>query len=615
MVVSPSPSPSPFQFIAPAGSSANFHEFPQLLLLSSCKSVREIKQIHASIIKANTTRSTTTLPIISLCTKITSLLQQDVHLADSIQNLWYASSLANFCHQNPVYIFNAIIQSLSTSNNTFTHIFSLYRQMLLIGLSPDTYTLPYLLKACSQSHAFIEALQIHAHSIKTGLSSNLFVKNTLMRFYAVSGFIEAVEKVFDQGPHWDLISWTTLIQAYSKMGYPSEAIAAFFRMNCTADRMTLVVVLSACSQLGDFTLGKKILAYMDHHLFDVHSDVFLGNALLDMYLKCGQPHLARQLFHLMPVKNLVSWNSMISGLAHQGLFKEALHMFRRMQTMGLKPDSVTLVGVLNSCANLGDLELGKWVHSYIDKNHMKADGYVANALVDMYAKCGSIDQAFMVFQAMKCKDVYSYTAMIVGFAMHGKADRALAIFSEMPRMGVRPDHVTLVGVLSACSHAGLLEEGRRHFQDMSRLYHLQPQTEHYGCMVDLLGRAGLISEAEAFTNKMPIVPDASVWGSLLGACKIHAKVELGETVIQKLIEMEPERDGAYILMSNIYSSANRWRDALKWRKAMKQNNIKKTPGCSSIEVDGMVHEFRKGEKSHPKSREMISNSNIIKEVD
>jgi len=275
-----------------------------------------------------------------------------------------------------------------------------------------------------------------------------------------------------------------------------------------------------------------------------------------------------------------------------------------MQNIGLKPDDVTLVGVLNSCANLGVLELGKWVHAYIDKNWIKADGYIGNALVDMYAKCGSIDQAFRVFQGMKNRDVYSYTAIIVGLAMHGEAEKALSIFSKMPSVGIEPDEVTFIGVLSACSHAGLVAEGQKYFEEMSRVYNLIPQTEHYGCMVDLLGRAGLINEAEEFIKNMPIEPDAFVWGALLGACRIHGKVELGESVMRKLLEVEPERDGAYILMSNIYSSSNKWRDALKLRKAMKGKNMKKTPGCSSIELDGVVHEFRKGDKSHPKSKEI-----------
>uniref|UniRef100_A0A2P2PNX2 Pentatricopeptide repeat-containing protein n=1 Tax=Rhizophora mucronata TaxID=61149 RepID=A0A2P2PNX2_RHIMU len=222
----------------------------------------------------------------------------------------------------------------------------------------------------------------------------------------------------------------------------------------------------------------------------------------------------------------------------------------------------------------------------------------------MYAKCGSVDQALGVFRAMRCRDNYSYTAIIVGLAMNGEAERALDIFSEMSTVGIQPDEVTFVGVLSACSHAGLVDEGRKHFDDMSSVYNLEPQTEHYGCMVDLLGRSGLVHEAEEFVKNMPILPDAFVLGALLGACKIHSQVELGENVIRKLVKMEPTRDGAYILMSNIYSRANRWMDASRWRKAMKKRNMNKIPGCSLIEVDGMVHEFYKGDKSHRKSREL-----------
>ncbi|MFQ6628528.1 hypothetical protein Gotur_007812, partial [Gossypium turneri] len=192
-----------------------------------------------------------------------------------------------------------------------------------------------------------------------------------------------------------------------------------------------------------------------------------------MYIKCSDADSTRKLFDKMPVQ--------------QGQFNEALHVFHDMQRIGLRPDSVTLVVVLNACSNLGKLDLGKWVHAYIDKNQIKADGFVGNALVDMYAKCGSVEQAFGVFQGMECKDVFSYTTMIVGFAMNREAERALDIFAEMSMVGIKPDEVTFVGVLSACSHAGMVEEGWRHFEDMSKVYNLEPQTEHYGCMVDLLG--------------------------------------------------------------------------------------------------------------------------------
>ncbi|KAG8488758.1 hypothetical protein CXB51_016768 [Gossypium anomalum] len=562
--------------------------------LDSCQSPRELKQLHALTLK---TRPLQTQLISS---KILSFLIP----FSSPESVTYARELVN--HLNPPYLqlhfYNSLIQTLTNSSQAI----ALYSEMITKCICPDTYTIPYVLKSCAQSHALEEGQQIHAHSIKFGLSSNVYVLNTLMRLYAVCGFTHYVKKLFDGSPERDLVSWTTLIQAFVKMGFAKEAIQAYLdmcRANLRPDKMTLVVVLSACSRLGDLSLGTRIHENIcDIH--DIYSDVFVGNALVDMYMKCGDADSARQLFDKMPVKNVVSWNSMISGLVQQGQFKEALHAFHDMQRIGLRPDYVTLVAVLNACSNLGKLELGKWVHAYIDKNQIKTDGFVGNALVDMYAKCGSVEQAFGVFQGMECKDVFSYTAMIVGFAMNGEAERALDIFAEMPMVGIKPDEVTFVGVLSACSHAGMVEEGWRHFEDMSRVYNLEPQTEHYGCMVDLLGRAGLISEAEVFIANMPIEPDAFVWGALLGACSIHGKVELGEAVMKKLVAIEPVRDGAYILMSNIYSSANRWKDALKLRKAMKERKMKKTPGCSLIEINGVVHEFRKGDKSHPRNEEL-----------
>lgn len=565
------------------------HQSPRL---ESSKSVGQLKQFHAFIIKTGSPQHQTQI------------------LYDKIISLSRGNEIENLSLQNPqVYLYNFIIQCLSNANPL--EAIALYREMLIKGLLPNTYTLPYVLKACWQSQSLRVGQQVHAYSMKTALLSNVYVFNTLMRLYAVCGLIKAVHKLFHFRQHpqaqRDLVSWTTLIQAYVKMDYPTEAILSFFDMcqaNIRPDGMILVIVLSACSKLGDLSLGIKIHRYITDNHFNLSPDVFIHNALIDMYLKCGNIPSARKVFDEMPVKNVVSWNSMIAGLTHRGQFKEALDIFRRMQGLGLKPDDFTLVCVLNSCANIGWLELGKWVHTYLDKNHINTDGFIGNALVDMYAKCGRIDQAFGVFRSMKCRDVYSYTAMIVGLAIHGKAWKALDIFSEMSQVGIEPDEVTFVGVLSACSHAGLVEEGCKHFLDMSRVYNLQPQTEHYGCMVDLFGRAGLIREALDLIKSMPLVPDAFVWGALLGACKIHAKVELAEIVMENLVRFEPEGDGAYILMTNIYSSKNRWKEALKLRKKMKERKVKKTPGCSLVEVYGEFYEFRKGDKSHPKTLEI-----------
>lgn len=504
--------------------------------------------------------------------------------------------------------YNAIIRCFSGCKNNNSLIALLfYSELRAKGLIPDKYTYPFLLKACTESRALREGQEVHAIVVKNGFALDLYVVNTLIRLYAVCGAIESAQKMLDESPHRDLVSWTTLIQGYVKMGFWKEGIQMFFDMcdaNFPVDEMTMVIVLSACAKLGDLTLGRRIHGYILD--YKVNFDVFVGNALIDMYLKCGDADFARKFFDDMPVKNVVSWNSMISGLAQQGEFKEVLKMFRKMQRRGVKPDDFTIVGVLNSCANLGMLDLGKWVHAYVDRNHIKADGFIGNALVDMYAKCGSVDEGMKVFNGMKCRDVYTYTAVIVGLAMHGQGERALDIFSQIPKMGIEPNGVTYLGVLMACSHAGLVEEGRKHFSEMSRVYDLEPQMEHYGCMVDLLGRAGLVNEAEEFIRNMPIEPDAFVWGALLGACRIHGNVELGENVMEKLVKVEPEGDGIYVLMSNIYFSANKQRNALKMRKAMKERKIRKIPGCSSVELDGVVHEFRKGDQSHRKTKEIYS---------
>nr|XP_004307165.2 PREDICTED: pentatricopeptide repeat-containing protein At1g08070-like [Fragaria vesca subsp. vesca] len=571
--------------------------------LRSCKpiTIAHLKQTHTLLIK------TTPLPLPTQHPIFPKLTSSPHH-----KNLTYILSFLNDLDKPDLCLslYNSIIQGLPSNPTNKTtsllHVLELLRHMLLNDILPDHYTVPSVLKAFAQCRALREGQQIHAYAIKSGLVlSNVYVNNTIMRLYAVCGFINYARKVFDESPQRDLVSWTTLIQGYVKMGYAREGVEAFFDM-CDAkmrpDEMTLVIVLSACSKLGDLSLGRKISRYIDDN--GVNPDVFIGNALVNMYLECGDDELARGVFDGMPVRNVVSWNSMISGLAHQGKYKEALDVFQEMQRTGLEPDDVTLVGVLNSCANLGVLELGKWVHAYVDRNQIEADGYIGNALVDMYAKCGSIDRAFRVFQGMKRRDVYSYTAMIVGLAMHGEVDMALDIFTEMIKMGIQPDEVTFVGVLAACSHGGLVAEGQKYFRDMSTVYKLRPQTEHYGCMVDLLGRAGLIGEAVEFVNNMPIEPDAFVWGALLGACRIHGKVELAEAVMEKLLKVEPERDGAYVLMSNIYSSANKWRDAVQLRRTMKEKKMKKTPGCSSIEVEGVVHEFRKGDKSHKRSKQI-----------
>ncbi|KAG8363528.1 hypothetical protein BUALT_Bualt19G0031800 [Buddleja alternifolia] len=454
---------------------------------------------------------------------------------------------------------------------------------------------------------------VHANVIKNGFVLDVYVANTLTRFYGVCGRVLDARKVFDGSPQRDLVTWTALIQGYVDNGFLLEGVEVFFDMcevEVKADEKMMVVVISACAKLGDLRLGRRLHEYMRDR--GVYVDVFVGNALVDMYLKCGDIESARVVFRRMLVKNLVSWNSMISGLAQSGEYRKALSVFREMRKEGVEPDEVTIVGILNSCANLGALELGKWIHAYVDKNRIKIEGHIGNSLVDMYAKCGSIDDALRVFSCIKRRDVFAYSGVIMGLAMHGKGEIALELFHEMCEIGLEPNEVIFIGVLTACCHSGLVNDGKKHFANMSKLYNIKPKIEHYGCRVDLLCRAGLINEAYEFVKNMPIEPDKFIWGSLLGACKIHGELELAERIMKKLLKVEPEKDGAYVLLSNLYASEKQWKNVMQIRKGMRERKIKKIPGCSSIELDGLVYEFRMGDKTHSRAKEIYMLLNTMK---
>ncbi|XP_047339433.1 pentatricopeptide repeat-containing protein At1g08070, chloroplastic-like [Impatiens glandulifera] len=588
---SSSPTLSSFSATPPSQNTTNF-QIPVLRMLESCKSTKQLKQIHSIIIKTATNLQTHHL----IYTKILSICS----FTSDIDPTYINSIFTQIPNPNTTIYTNAIRCFSSCKNpNDISIAFLLYRNFISNGFLPNNYTFPFILKSCAKTHRLIEGKQCHVHVIKNGFQSDLYVVNNLLRMYAVCGEITSVRQLFDESPKRDLVSWTTLIQAYVKIGNWEEGIHMFFNLcesNLLADEKTIVVVLSACANIGDLSLGRKLHDYIEHHRLTI--DIFVENSLIDMYLKCGDSVSAHKVFDKMRVRNVVSWNSMILGLSQHGEYKQALVVFRKMLNRSFKPDDVTYVGVLNCCSNLGMLELGKWVHTYLDKNKIKSDGYIGNALIDMYAKCGNISSSLNVFNNMKTKDVYTYTTIIVGLAMNGQGKKALTLFSEMKNELIEPDHVTYVGVLMACSHSGFVNLGQRYFNEMSNIYNIKPRSEHYGCIVDLFGRAGLIDEAEEFVRNMPIEPDGFVLGALLGACRIHNRVQLARVLMEKIVEIDHDKDGAYSIMSNIYSSANKWGEVGKLRKEMKEKKVKKIPGCSCIELDGVVYEFRKGDKSH-----------------
>lgn len=341
-------------------------------------------------------------------------------------------------------------------------------------------------------------------------------------------------------------------------------------------------------------------------LFDTMPEKSLVSltTMITCYAKLGELDKARVLFKEMEDRDVVCWNVMIGGYTQNGMPNEALFLFRQMLAAKVKPNEVTVLSVLSACGQLGALESGRWLHSYIETNRIDINVHVGTALVDMYSKCGSLEDARLVFDRIKNRDVVAWNSMIVGYAMHGFSRDALQLFREMCAVGHHPSDITFIGVLSACGHAGLVNEGWRFFRSMKDKYRIEPKIEHYGCMVNLLGRAGNLEEAYTLVKNMKIEPDPVLWGTLLGACRLHGNIALGEEIAEFLVAKNLANSGTYILLSNIYAATGNWDGVASVRTLMKQSGVQKEPGCSSIEVNNKVHEFLAGDRRHPKSKEV-----------
>lgn len=493
------------------------------------------------------------------------------------------------------------------SNDCFDDAIEFYGLMRSEGFLPNNFTFPFVLKACARLLDLQLGVKIHTLVVKAGFDCDVFVKTSLVYLYAKCGYLEDAHKVFDDIPDKNVVSWTAIISGYIGVGKFREAIDMFRRlleMNLAPDSFTIVRVLSACTQLGDLNSGEWIHKCIME--MGMVRNVFVGTSLVDMYAKCGNMEKARSVFDGMPEKDIVSWGAMIQGYALNGLPKEAIDLFLQMQRENVKPDCYTVVGVLSACARLGALELGEWVSGLVDRNEFLYNPVLGTALIDLYAKCGSMSRAWEVFKGMKEKDRVVWNAIISGLAMNGYVKISFGLFGQVEKFGIKPDGNTFIGLLCGCTHAGLVDEGRRYFNSMYRFFSLTPSIEHYGCMVDLLGRAGLLDEAHQLIRNMPMEANAIVWGALLGACRIHRDTQLAELVLKQLIELEPWNSGNYVLLSNIYSANLKWDEAAKVRLSMNEKRIQKPPGCSWIEVDGIVHEFLVGDKYHPLSEKIYA---------
>lgn len=411
---------------------------------------------------------------------------------------------------------------------------------------------------------------------------------------------DSVRKVFDMMPKRDVVSWNTVIAGNVQNGMYEEALAMVREMgnaNLRPDSFTLSNVLPIFTEHVDVCKGKEIHGYAVRHGFD--TNLFIGSSLLDMYAKCARVADSYRVFHMLPQRDGISWNSIVAACSQNGMFDEGLKFFRLMLKDDVKPGPISFSSIIPACSHLTSLHLGKQLHGYIMRAGFDDNVYIASSLVDMYAKCGKIEKAKCIFSNMELHDIVSWTAIVMGCALHGHALDAISLFEKMQMEGVRPTYVSFIAVLTACSHAGLVDEAWKYFNCMTQEFQINPGLEHYAAIADLLGRAGRLEEAYDFICSMPSEPPSSLWSPLMTACRVHKNVELAEKVAERILRVDPESIGAYVQMSNIYSAAQRWKDAAKWKVSMKQRGFRKQPACSWIEVRNRVHAFLSGDTSHP----------------
>lgn len=481
-----------------------------------------------------------------------------------------------------------------------------FQQMQRQGVRPNKVILLITLKACTSMAALAQGRLLHGLVLNSGFASDVFIASSLIDMYAKCGGLEDAQRVFDGLPAKDVVCWTALIAGNAQHGCQQDALELFLEMQrqgLSPNAVTFVSVLKACCSMAALEQGKLVHALIVAS--ELEADTSVANALIYLYAKCGSFEDASSVFTRLVNKDIVSWNAMIAGYVHHGLGYRALDIFRQMQLSTVPADKVTLVTVLKACATVAALSQGKLVHGLVRDLGFTSDIVVGSVLVDMYAKCGSVEDAETVFQRLPKTNLVSCNAMIAGYAQHGRGHEALALFATMQEQGVEPDSITFLCLLFACSHAGLVEQGTGLFTCMTQEFGIHPHLDHYACMVNLLGRAGYLHEAECLISSLPCPPDAVLWMSLLGACRTHGNVQLGERSFQCVLHMDAANASAYALMSRTYTQAGRPDDAAEMtRQMLKLGATKKEPGCTWIELDREVYTFVVEDK-HQRDRKLL----------
>ncbi|XP_022935091.1 putative pentatricopeptide repeat-containing protein At3g01580 isoform X1 [Cucurbita moschata] len=517
--------------------------------------------------------------------------------------------------QPDVVLWTSMITGYEQNGNPKKSV-DFFSQMVMIEhVNPDPVTLVSLASACTQLSNSKLGSSIHGFITRRNLDYGLSLANSLLNLYVKTGSVKAAANLFEKMPIKDVISWSSLIACYAHNGAAAEALNLFNKMidqKIKFNSVTVIGALQACAVECNLEEGKKI-----HELVirkGLELDISVSTALIDMYMKCFSPEEALVVFEKMPKKDVVSWATLLSGYSVNGMSSKSMGTFNTMLLNNIKPDAVAIVKILASCSDLGILQQALCLHDYVVKSGFTDNVFVGASLIELYSKCGSTVNAMKVFEEMKVKDIVTWSAIIAGYGIQGQGREALKLFDKMRETSeVMANEVTFLSLLSACSHAGLIEEGIKIFNMMLNEYRIEPNMEHYGIIVDLLGRTGELNRALNFVQKMPIPAGPHVWGALLGAACIHHKSDLGEIAANNLFKLDPNHAGYYILLSNIYAVENNWENVGKLRNMIKEKGLKKILGQSVIEAGSEVHSFVADDRLHPKSDQiyrLLRNLNV-----
>ncbi|PON57418.1 Pentatricopeptide repeat [Parasponia andersonii] len=566
-------------------------------LLKNSLTIDQLKQIHTPIITNG-------------LSQLETLLARQILLSTSRYSRHIAQYIQRILHhlQNPDASLWSFGVRFFSFHGQFNTAFSLYVQMRRLGLFPSSFALSSSLKSCARMVHGVGGFSVHAQVFKYGFCGSVYVQTAVLDFYSKMGDMRSARKVFDEMPERNVVSWNSVLSGYLKSRNLEEAQRVFDEIPMK-DVVSWNSMVSGYARIGNMDQAICLFERMPER------NLASWNAVISGYVSCGSMELARSIFDTMPVRNNVSWITMISGYSKCGdvvsarlLFDqltdkellafnamiacyeqnsqpgEALELFNQMlePDINIQPDEMTLTSVISSCSLLGYLEFGLWIESYMKKHGIQLDDHLANAFIDLYAKCGNIDKAYKLFRGLRKKDLVAYSAMISGYGVNGKAVDAIKLFEEMVDADIYPNLVTFKGLLTAYNHAGLVEEGYKCFDSMKD-QGLLPSADHYGIMVDLLGRAGRLEEAHELIKSMPMQPHAGVWGALLLACRIHNNVDLGEIAARNCFKLQPEKTGYSSLLANIYASVERWDDAGRLRNVVEEKGLSKIPGCSWTE--------------------------------